>query len=245
MGGFYDGRIDVWRRILGPEMHYHHALFDAGEIDAPEAAMLTASRHAVNSLYPFIPRGSRVYDIGCGWGGPLGMWVADLGCPALGLTVSHRQFTYVASLGYAVRWGDAECTYPPGRFDCVVLLESLEHMRDKPAVLSTLRVYADRLVMRVNCQDQAPPATAFAGSMHMISSRHLRQALDEAGWRVRHWRDRRPEALPSVRVWAQRLHNVPPTDDTHIEALREWTRRVLAAPAAWASNNPLIEVVAD
>ena len=50
------------------------------------------------------------------------------------------------------RVGDAECAYPPGHVDCVVLLECLEYMRDKLTVLSTLRLYTDRLVMRVNCQ---------------------------------------------------------------------------------------------
>jgi hypothetical protein len=98
------------------------------------------------------------------------MWVRDLGCQALGLTISRDQFRHVAGTGLPVRLGDAELTTPPGYFDCAVLLESLEHIRDKVRLLTVLRLFCGRLVMRVNCQVTAPPGSVFAGTMHMISS---------------------------------------------------------------------------
>jgi hypothetical protein len=242
---FYDAEIVAWQAILGPELHYHAGLFETSQLDADEAAMTAALRHAVTELYPFIPAGGRIYDVGCGWGGPLAMWVRDLGCSSLGLTNSRAQFRHVAALGLPVRWGDAEQTLPPGHFDCAVLLESLSHIRDKVRLLRVLRRFVDRLVMRVNCQDGSPPGPAFGGTMQMISSIQLREILQAAGWRVRHWRDRRCEALPSVGVWHRRLRSFPVSDDHHLETLRVWTARVMAAPNAWARCNPLIEVVAD
>jgi hypothetical protein len=246
---FYGGDRDTWSRILGPRLHYHHGLFGPAAGDGSAAAddFETALDRAVTELYPFIPPGGRLYDVGCGWGGALAMWIGDLRCHGLGLTISPDQFRHVAAAGLPVRLGDAELTTPPGYFDCAVLLESLEHIRDKQRLLAVLRLFCGRLVMRVNCQDTAPPGPAFAGTMHMISSARLRELLVAAGWRVTHWQDRRPEAMPSVAAWHRRATAVASagTADPHLDTLVAWTTRVLAAPTAWAAANPLIDVVAE
>lgn len=241
---FYDGPIGAWQAILGDELHYHAGLFDSANTNPNDAAMNHALRRAVTELYPFLPAGGRLYDVGCGWGGPLEMFIRDLRCRSLGVTISHRQFQYIASRGLPVRWGDAEKTLPPGQFDCIVLLESLSHIRDKQRLLQVLRLFTKRLVMRVNCQDSLPPGTTFAGSMHMVSSNILRTMLETTGWKIIHWRNRRPEALPSVSVWRRRLQFLAPTNDLHLETFRAWCNRVMSFPEDWASNNPLIEVVA-
>jgi len=245
LDAFYGGDVKTWRTVLGSELHYHAGLFDTPGLDASDAAMDAALRRAVSALYPFIPAGGRIYDVGCGWGGPLAMWSRELGCRSLGLTISRNQFQYVAGLGLPVRWGDAEQTLPPGHFDCAILLESLSHIRDKERLLRVLRVFAGRLVMRVNCQDGSPASSAFGGTMHMVSSERLRELLEGTGWRIRHWRDCRREALPSVAVWHRRLQSVPVGGDSHLETLRVWCERVMTAPEAWGEHNPLIEVMAD
>ncbi len=242
---FYGGDPKTWRAVLGPELHYHAGLFAAPCAEPDDSEMDEALRRAVTELYPFLPAGGRVYDVGCGWGGPLAMWTRDLGCRSLGLTISRAQFRYVAGLGLPVRWGDAEQTLPPGRFDCAILLESLSHIRDKARLLRVLRAFADRLVMRVNCQDGSPAGVAFGGTMHMVSSARLRELLEASGWRVRHWRDRRAEAVPAVAAWRRRLRSVPVGRDRHLETLRAWCERVATGPDRWAHHNPLIEVVSE
>lgn len=247
VGAFYDGDIALWQRVLGADLHYHHGLFiatDEGSQPGP-VGMAEAQRRAVTALYPLLPAGGRLYDVGCGWGGPLAMWPRDLGCPSLGITISRDQYRHIAAQGLPVRLGDAETTLPPGRFDCAVLLESLCHIRDKPHLLRVLRTFCGRLVARVNCQDAAAPGPAFGGTMHMISSTALRQMIEEAGWTIRHWRDRRPETLPSQAGWSHALGDLPPTGNTHVEVLRHWAAGVTAMGQAWAANNPLIEVAAD
>lgn len=240
LGRFYGGDPTTWQHVLGPRLHYHHGLFD----DAKAPDMDAALDRAVTELYPFIPAGGRVYDIGCGWGGPLGMWIRDLSCASLGLTISRDQFRYAAANGLPVRWGDAERTLPPGHFDCAVLLESFEHIVAKRRLLQVLRMFAGRLVMRVNCQDRSPPSARFGGTMHMISAADLRELLESSDWRIIHWRDRRAEAMPSVACWNHRASLAGLAPDTHLDALRAWSARVLRAPAQWAAANPLIEVVA-
>jgi hypothetical protein len=245
LDGFYSGEIDLWREVLGPEMHYHHGLFEPDQKRPDDAAMLAASRRAVRELYEFIPSGARVYDIGCGWGGPLAMLAGERGCRALGITVAREQFRHIAAMGLPVRWGDAESTLPPGLFDCALLLESFEHMREKERLLATLRPFTRRLVMRVNCQDEAPPGLSFGGTMHMISSAMLRGMLERGGWRIIHWRDCRAEAMPSVSVWGKRLAELGRTEDKHIEVMRGWCLKLLLLGEEWARRNPLIEAVAE
>jgi SAM-dependent methyltransferase len=246
LDAFYGGDIASWRSVLGEAMHYHAGLFTGAECALPsDAEMDAALERAVRCLYPFLPEGGRVYDIGCGWGGPLAMINREQGCRGLGLTVSRNQFRHVAALGLPVRWGDAEATLPPGRFDCALMLESFCHVRDKARLLATLRPFAGRLVMRVNCQDASARPDAFGGTMQMVASAELRALIEAAGWRIVHWRDRRAEALPSIPVWLRRLERIPPGDDVHLETLRAWCRRTAAMLGEWGVNNPLIELVAD
>jgi Mycolic acid cyclopropane synthetase len=242
---FYNGDIATWRTVLGDDLHYHAGLFATDVLDPSDAEMEAALRRAVTDLFPLIPAGGRVYDIGCGWGGPLAMLAGEHDCPTLGVTISQAQFRHVAALGLPVRWADAEHSLPPGLFDCALLLESFSHIREKARLLRVLRPFAGRLVMRVNCQDAAPPSARFAGSMQMVSANDLRQILTETGWHVRHWRDCRAQALPSVMVWHRRLQALQPTDDPHLEMLRAWCARVAAMPRAWGANNSLIEVMAE
>lgn len=245
LGTFYDGEAAQWQAVLGPALHYHAGLFDFPDPTPDDATMQAAVHRAVTALYAYIPAGGRLYDIGCGWGGPLALWARELGCPSLGVTISRAQYRYVAAQGLPVRWADAERTLPPGYFDCAVLLESFSHIRDKAGLLRALRPFVGRLVMRVNCQDSAPASLAFGGTMHMISTPALRRLLEDAGWRIRHWQDRRPEAWPTVPGWHRRLQALPPTADAHLETFRAWCARVAQAPQAWARHNPLLEVVAD
>jgi hypothetical protein len=242
---FYGGSIIQWQAILGDGMHYHGGLFMNPDEEPDDSEGEEAMRRAVRELYPLLPEGGSVYDIGCGWGGPLSMIVRNLRCSVTGLTISRTQYRYVASLGFRVRLGDVEQTLAPGAFHAALMLESLCHVRDKEWLLRALRPLCDRVVLRVNCQDASPAGPAFGGSMHMVSSSDLRRLLERAGWRIRHWRDRRLEALPSIRFWNRRLGKVALSNDPHIETLRTWTGQVRSAPEAWARNNPLIEVMAD
>ncbi len=249
LGDFYNTtNIEVWRQVLGRGMHYHFGLFEEPWSPAmPEEKIDQAMEKAVTGLFPFLPpRGGSVYDIGCGWGGPADLLLRQRGNHVTGITVSRTQFQYCASLGHSVRRGDVETTLPPRFFDCALLLESLCHVRDKLRLLRVLRTFAKRLVMRVHCQDMAPNSVNFGGTMHMIRSHELRALIEEAGWNVIHWRNRRDESMPTIHAWRRRLQSIAVRDDdVHLETLRFFCDRVSDGAAEWAMCNPLMEVVAD
>ncbi len=238
--------LDNWRAVLGPQLHYHAGIFeDPGLRQVDDGRLQDALLRAVHGLYPYVGEGVRVYDLGCGWGAPAMDLVRERGCQVVALTVSRTQYRYCAHLGLTVRHADMERVLPPGSFDVALLLESFSHVRDKPRLLRVLRRSCRRLVMRVNCQDAAPASRRFGGSMAMISSATLREQLEQAGWTIRHWQDRRAEALPTVFGWHRRLQAVPPSSDEHLEVFRAWCARTVRIAESWAADNPLIEVVAD
>lgn len=210
-----------------------------------EIAAEAAFERAVSVLYPFVPVRGRVYDIGCGWGGPARQLLRDLDCRVEGITASRTQFRYCASQGLYVRYGDVETTLPAGTFDCMLLLESLCHVRDKLRLLKVLRLFSKRLIIRDHCQDGAAASLNFGDTMLMNSSTELRQMVEQAGWNIIHWRNCRPESMPSVTIWHNRLQNIPPGDDIHLETLRAFCQRVLNHATEWALANPLIECVAE
>lgn len=246
VGSFYDGKPEVWRRVLGEHLHYHGGLFPDPSLRSVEDSTLeTAMAEAVRCLYPWVPRGSRVYDMGCGWGGAAVLLAREHGCRVTGITASKSQYFYCGrKLGFQARLGDIEKTLPPGVFDVALLMESFSHIKDKLTALQRIRLFCRRLVMVVNCQDAGNPGAVFAGTMHMVSSRTLKSILLQAGWRIIHWKDRRRSAMPSVFAWHERLLRLSPTKDAHLETLRDWTTRVVEVAETWGRLNPLIEVVA-
>lgn len=244
IGDFYDGPVNIWHKILGKGMHYHAGIFETSP-PYTETDINLAFKKAVTSLYQFIPYGCRLYDMGCEWGGTLDLLTKELNCSVIGITPSKTQYQYVSKLGLSVRLGNPEYTYPPGKFDVILLLESFAHIKDKLRLLKTLKHFTNRIIIRLNCQDVVAPSKNFGSSMHMISSSDLRELLRQSAWTIRHWRNRRQEGLPSIQVWHNRLKEIPPTKYKNIETLRKWSSQVVQNIENWGAQNSLIEVVAD
>ena len=243
LASFYNTqRINAWKQVLGPELIYHHGQF--ADDEAPDPADDAPFVRSVKEVARHIDDGSRVYDLGCGWGGVGRYLTRQKQCRVLGLTISRDQYRYCHHNGSHVRLGDMVKTLPPGFFNVALLMESLEHVADKFSVLRNLRLFCDKLVIRTNCQDRSNTPTNFAESMVMVSASNLKHLIEQAGWRIEHWQNIRPQTLKSLLVWRRRLTTIPFGDDEHLEAFREHCERTSAMLTQWGECNPLIEVVA-
>jgi cyclopropane-fatty-acyl-phospholipid synthase len=121
--------------ILGPRRKYSCCLWEAGtsSLGAAEDAMLrlTCERAQVQD-------GMRILDLGCGWGS-LSVWLAE-NYPAAEITAvsnSHRQREWIEAdaarrgvRNLTVVTADVNEFQPQRRFDRVISIEMLEHMRN-------------------------------------------------------------------------------------------------------------------
>jgi len=122
--------------VLGPRLKYSSCLWPAGveTLARAEEAMLelTASRAGVED-------GMEILDLGCGWGS-LSLWLAERFPRARILAVSNSrlQRDFVESHGapnVEVLTADVNALELDRRFDRVVSVEMLEHMRNYEALL--------------------------------------------------------------------------------------------------------------
>jgi cyclopropane-fatty-acyl-phospholipid synthase len=139
----YEVPAAFYRLVLGRRLKYSSALWPPGveDLDAAEEAMLrlTCDRAGLTD-------GQDVLELGCGWGS-LTLWMAE--------AYPVSRITGVSNSRSQKEWIDAEARVrglsnvtiltadmntfaPAGRFDRVVSVEMLEHMRNYQALLARI-----------------------------------------------------------------------------------------------------------
>ena len=237
---FYSGvPIEIWRQILGPQLHYHHGIWESDE------NWQTALGNAVLTLARHLKADDSVLDLGCGWGGPALLLKERFGCSMLCTTVSSAQAAYCAGLGLEVRHANLDREVPEGAWSVGWWLESLEHLERPGTVLAQLRPRCERLIIRVNTCEVSP-RRLFGRSMPMRPMSHYLDALKLAGWRVTHLENRRAQSVRSPFEWLMGLTraNMAWPADPHLRALWDYSVLAVANPSMYASL-PLIDIVAE
>ena len=102
LDAFYSADVEKISAFLGPEMHFHHGLASlevnellgrsTGSPVAPdEQAAARSLADAVRVLYPHIPLGASVLDVGCGWCGPATLLAEERAASVRGVTIARAQ----------------------------------------------------------------------------------------------------------------------------------------------------------
>jgi SAM-dependent methyltransferase len=193
---------EEWRPILGDDLHFHFGYFEDG------MSLEEGVRHAVRRLTPYLDAGPGVLDIGCGWGGPA-RELAESGYRVHGVTNSLNQHAYCRSLGLQADLIDVEHAdlVELGRFDQVFMMESLDHIFDKPRLLASLTRMTDVLVLVTTCNVFAAPGPieTFGGTCQAMSPAATIRTIEEAGWTVREAIDVRGPSMPTFGCWKARI----------------------------------------
>jgi tocopherol O-methyltransferase len=136
----YDDLDAFYREVWGE--HVHHGLFRDGARspeDSTRALIELVARRAR------IGAGTRVCDVGCGYGGTARALARERGAVVTGVTLSRAQREVALQMGG--RSGDPDIVlgdflaqrFEPGSFDVVISIESSEHFADKPALFAEAR----------------------------------------------------------------------------------------------------------
>jgi tocopherol O-methyltransferase len=199
----YDSLSDFYLEVWGE--HVHHGLWLDGR-ESPDEAVLQLIRVVTEEAR--IGAGTRVCDVGCGYGGTARELVRCHGARVTALTISPAQYAF--AIGRADGSGNPtyllqdwlENDLPPASQDVVLAIESSEHMADKPAffthVARVLRPggrsvisawlapehptpWQVRYLLEPICREGRLPS--------MGSERDYRQLFADAGMRVEGFRD--------------------------------------------------------
>lgn len=129
----YNELDEFYRDVWGE--HVHHGYWETGR-ETPEQAVEQLV-HTVAERVGIVA-GSRVCDVGCGYGGTSRLLASEYGADVTGLTVSEAQFKFACEQTAGkdnprfllLPWEKNE--FAPESFDNVVSIECVSHIPDKP-----------------------------------------------------------------------------------------------------------------
>jgi cyclopropane-fatty-acyl-phospholipid synthase len=223
IAGHYDLPAAFFRLILDPSMAYSSGHWTSSE---PGYDLADAQRDKLDLICRKLQltEGSRLLDIGCGWGSLTLHAARHYGARVTALTLSEQQHAYVsaraAGLGLAgqvdVQLRDYRDYPTQGRYDAVGTVEMGEHVgRDTyPAFARILRAHlrpgGRLLVQQMSRRDRAPGGGAFietyiAPDMHMRPVGDTVALLEDADLEVRQVEAMREHYTRTIDAWHQTL----------------------------------------
>lgn len=126
----YNLDVSMFEQMLGPTMNYSCAYWrNARDLDSAQRDKMELIRLKLD-----IPRGARVLDIGCGWGGLARHLAEHSSCHVLGITNSRVQADYAAKHTAGLPVDIRLCDYRElnendfGRFSRIVSVGMFEHV---------------------------------------------------------------------------------------------------------------------
>ncbi|MGH3360703.1 MAG: class I SAM-dependent methyltransferase, partial [Nocardioidaceae bacterium] len=207
--------VELIRSLLGDSLSYSCGWWaDATTLDEAQSAKHDRVCRALE-LRP----GSRLLDIGCGWGGLLLHAALHFGADAVGVVRSAERAEVVrgavdsAGLGerIEVRLGGLD-EVEDGPYDAIADLESLDQSpAQAPAVQQFLRAGGRVLQQQTSPARSMPDDTASfmrsyvypAGPLHPLS--HTLAAWEDSGLELRDVQSMREHYPPTLREWAANL----------------------------------------
>ena len=161
----------------------------------------TAGLEAIDAALATVgaPRGSRVLDVGCGYGFSLDLAERRFGWQGIGLDPSDVAARGREELGLDIRTGQLDHSFDEGLFDVVVAIEMLEHLSEPVAFLANVhRCLAADGVALITTPDASALHPDTPGAVleavlslgehaFLLDEDGLRRVLSSAGFEARVW----------------------------------------------------------
>jgi tocopherol O-methyltransferase len=198
----YDELDRFYRDIWGE--HVHHGLWLRGDETRPQAVRQLAEMVAREAA---VTKGTRVMDIGCGYGATSQLMADEFSAEVTGMTISEAQHAIAQSRAGGKSnpsyvFGDwLTNTLPADSFDAAIAIESSEHM-DKPGFFAQARRVlrpGGRLVVNTWLSRETPtrnqvrwliePICREGRMPHLGTESDYRRLAAEAGFRVEKFQD--------------------------------------------------------
>ena len=221
VGEFYDDTSpEVWKKAIGEDLHYH--------VGWGEGNILY---NAIEYLYPFIGRDSKVLDCGCGWGGPAKVLKRDLNCEVTGVTISKVQYDYVKSnVPIEIIYSDLHDYNPNDRFDVCLFIESFCHLENPLKVLYNIRDCSNKIILREYHlkSDDYPKKYVDSWLMNIYKKDEMISLFDKIGFKLTFDENHYDYSLePTLNYWLDNLKKIDNSEKTHHINTLEFSARYL------------------
>ena len=201
----YEVPAAFFEHVLGPWLKYSCCYWGPTARDLADAEevmlALTAERAGIED-------GMAVLDLGCGWGS-FTLWAAERYPSSTFFAVSNSRLQREMIVSRAeerglsnvrVETADINVFDPTERFDRVVSVEMMEHVRNHPALFERISRWL------------APDGAAFAHIFCHRSRAYVYEAQDESDWMARHFFT--GGMMPSESLFSRY--------QTHLELREQW-----------------------
>lgn len=231
--------LDKFIRLsLGENAHFSNAMYDGDYTLTLDEAQERKYKFVIGQLG--IKAGSRVLDLGCGWGGWLKYIKEKAGAIGVGVNLSDGQVAACRQNGLDVYLKDARYVKPEdfGRFDAVTAFGSFEHVASLNDYLSGAQdtVYDDYFRHVANLLPQGGrfymQSMVFSKNMMPYEEIHIDAPKDSNAYMVALLRKHNPDSwLPYghehiIRVAAPYFKDVFYSSGRldYVKTNREWTK---------------------
>ena len=217
----YDLGNDFFKLLLDKKtMSYSCGLFESGK-----ETLVQAQQNKLKLVCDWLdlPPGSKVLDLGCGWGGFATYAAAKRGWHITSCTLSKEQLRYceklVARKGLEsqikLKYIDMLRELPGGQFDAIVMLESIEHVGKKRLNGFIEKLYASVKpggVVYIQTSGRYQPKSldkwtlkyVFPGG-HLPSQQELVDDATQAGFKLTSFVDDAPSYVKTIDAWTHNL----------------------------------------